>query len=249
MWADLVLCSYVGLEIHWLEKPNYDLAASSRGTFCLSLPLLNGQLGAERVQGHCDGDWEGYWGIEQLWGHGRVEASWKETPLHPKIDANHAALPRRARKDAACMAHEGRMEPAMQGTQPNLPRVEARAREQRSPVSRGAAPARWSLFVPAPAPGPWLTERTSLTQSISLQVLMQGLAPRERELEISCNLSKNLRPSVAQHWIGRKMNKILLVAVLQKLRPISPAHCLFPWLGNLAIVQRLIRYLNFHFCE
>lgn len=45
------------------------------------------------------------------------------------------------------------------------------------------------------------------------------------------------------------MNKILLVAALWELRPVSSAHCLFPWLGNLAIAQRLIRHLSFHFCE
>lgn len=103
-------------------------------TVCLCLLLGNGQPGTGRGK-----DWERYRDIEQLWGHGRVKASWKE--------------------------------------------------------------------------------------------------------------AGNLRPSVTQCWIGGKMNKILLVAVVWELRPISPVHCLCPWLGNLAIAQRLIRNLRFPCCE
>lgn len=89
-----------------------------------------------------------------------------------------------------------------------------------------------------------LLSSESLSASISLWACTLG-----RELGTACNLRGNLRLSGGQHWTGRKMNKILLVAVLQELISVSPAHCLFPWLHNLAIAQRLIRHLHFHFCE
>lgn len=60
--------------------------------------------------------------------------------LHAKTDADHAALPRRTRKDEACVAHEGQTRLDMPGMQPEGGRTHKGAKEPHVP--REPAPPR-----------------------------------------------------------------------------------------------------------